>query len=969
MQWRLDKLEKELQEAKSTQTATDETHTAPTETQATSEPAPQPEAAQSPEVTSQPAVMAHAQPKQDPAAQALTPESAQNPVHNALRPEQTEPATALTPQASVIAVQEPTLQKEDAPKTASRQTTEGIAAGQVFSWVGGFTLFLAIVFWIKYSIDNNLLTPVMRIVLGSAVGIVLLVSGLLIRKEKIQTTANTLAGSGLAILYAVVFCGYTFYQLFSMQTAFGAMVVIALMSFAVALYKQTQYIGFLAVITSFLTPYLVAGQEPNMLFFLLYLALVNAAATATALKARWNGLLMAAFIFTGLGQLSVFGAISKTDTALAIGYGIFCALYGIAAAWICLKKQDIISTPCRAVLLSFIVFNLFLACTGLTSCAHFFNVSLVFLAVALCLNLLLCRMAHASDDFSHGFLMAGKIIIVLGLFLWTARLASGEFLALQLSAILAFAAINATYDILMYRKKKVFSTFAGIFPILLMLTAFIQSQSMTFGILMSFSALMIVLLGAAVVYALVCKKIVPAVVAAVLFTLFLLKAPTITLEYFFSSTQCLLMWILGVVPAVICAVAGACLRKRFDIPPHNGLVFTCTLLPYLLVVSVLANNQVQADTSVHLVFGFTLALNGLCALFTWIYKEARPMWGALAGTALLQLIYLFNGVGESAVPFMLWVGAIWLLFFLYPFFCGKDRIPGRSPWAVGSLSGVISVLICVDILKNDMEIVYTTALPFFMAAIYALAIYYVYKWEPITQERQKQRILWLSAAALSFITLIFPLEMNKAWLTCAWALEGLALVYLNKFLPHKGLRIAALGLLSIAFIRLVLNPAIFSYYETTSSLFNWYLYAFLLVGSCLLTSASLWTSSSENKAPVYYLQTLGGIVLFVLMNIEITNYFATEEGLKFHFFGDFAPAITYTLGWTIFGAICIFLGLNRKGSIISKVGIVLVSFSLMKLFLSDIWTLGGLYRIAGLFGIAMVLIAISFAYQYIHKKE
>ena len=966
MEWRLNKLEKELQASKLTQTDSAVQPPAQTEDAVQEESVPQSEI--SPET--QPAVMAHPQPKPEPVSQALTPEAPQEqaPLYGSLSKEE-PPAAALTTQEPVMAAQEPALQKEDAPRSAARQTAEGIATAQVFSWIGGFTLFLAIVFLIKYSIDNNLLTPVMRIVLGSAVGLILLVSGLLIRKEKIQTTANTLSGTGLAILYAVVFCAYSFYQLISMQTAFGLMVVIALMSFAVALYKKAKYIGFLAVITSFLTPYLVASQEPNMLFFLGYLALVNAAATATALKARWNSLLMTAFIFTGLSQMTTWFALSTTDTTLAIGFGIFCILYCAAATWICLKKEDAISTPCRATLLSFIILNLFLVSVGLGAFAHYLNVSLVFLAVALCLNLLLCRIAYTSNDFSNGFLIAGKIIVVLGLFLWTEGLSSGEFLALQLSSVLAFAAINGANDVLTYKKKKVSSVFTAIFPILLMLTAFIQSSSMTFGMMVSFSVLMIVLMSASIIYAFLCKNIVPAIVAAVLFIIFLIHAPAaLTLEYFIDTTQCLLLWTLAIVPAVVCALAGAWLKKRFDIPANSGLVFTCTLLPYLLVFSMLLNDKMQ-EVSLHAFLGFTLALNALCAFFSWIYKEARPMWGALAGSAILQLFYLAFIDKVPAQPFMLWVGAIWLLFFLYPFFCGKKRILGRSPWAVCSLSGIISTLICVAVLKNKLAVAYPSVLPLVMAAIYGLAIYYVYEWAPVTQEDQKRRILWLSAAALSFITLIFPLEMGKAWLTCAWALEGLALVYLNKYLPHKGLRFTAVTLLSISFIRLVLNPAIFSYYETTPSLFNWYLYAFLLVGGCLLTSAKEWKSPSEKKAPVYYLQTLGGIVLFVLMNIEITNCFATEEGLKFHFFGDFAPAITYTLGWTIFGAICIFLGLNKKGSAVSKVGTALVCFSLLKLFLSDIWTLGGMYRIVGLFGIAVVLIAISFAYQYIHKKE
>jgi uncharacterized membrane protein len=38
-------------------------------------------------------------------------------------------------------------------------------------------------------------------------------------------------------------------------------------------------------------------------------------------------------------------------------------------------------------------------------------------------------------------------------------------------------------------------------------------------------------------------------------------------------------------------------------------------------------------------------------------------------------------------------------------------------------------------------------------------------------------------------------------------------------------------------------------------------------------------------------------------------------------------------------------------------------FTLLKLFLHDLWRLGGLYRIGSLIGLAVVLILVSFIYQ------
>ena len=46
-----------------------------------------------------------------------------------------------------------------------------------FAWVGGFALFMGVAFFIKYSFDNNLIPPELRVALGFLAGIGLLVGG------------------------------------------------------------------------------------------------------------------------------------------------------------------------------------------------------------------------------------------------------------------------------------------------------------------------------------------------------------------------------------------------------------------------------------------------------------------------------------------------------------------------------------------------------------------------------------------------------------------------------------------------------------------------------------------------------------------------------------------------------------------------------------------------------------------------
>lgn len=91
------------------------------------------------------------------------------------------------------------------------------------------------------------------------------------------------------------------------------------------------------------------------------------------------------------------------------------------------------------------------------------------------------------------------------------------------------------------------------------------------------------------------------------------------------------------------------------------------------------------------------------------------------------------------------------------------------------------------------------------------------KWFPADHARRNGVLAWFGGAALFFITLIFPIQFERQWITVAWALEGAALCWLFHRVPHPGLRVAGVGLLVVAFIRLALNPEVLSYHPRSAT--------------------------------------------------------------------------------------------------------------------------------------------------------
>jgi len=100
---------------------------------------------------------------------------------------------------------------------------ESFLGVKLFAWLGGFALFLGMAFFVKYSLDHNLISPLMRIAVGFLVGAGCIVGGLSIRRNELAMTIQTLCAAGVAILYADVYAARTLYDFLSPTTAFALM--------------------------------------------------------------------------------------------------------------------------------------------------------------------------------------------------------------------------------------------------------------------------------------------------------------------------------------------------------------------------------------------------------------------------------------------------------------------------------------------------------------------------------------------------------------------------------------------------------------------------------------------------------------------------------------------------------------------------------------------------------------------------
>jgi uncharacterized membrane protein len=205
--------------------------------------------------------------------------------------------------------------------------------------VGGVALALGGFFLVRYTIEQGLLGPGVRVFLGALFAIALIATGEWTRRNEVVTgipslpTAHIpgiLTAAGTAVAYATTYAAHALYDFLPAGPAFVLLGVVALATLAAALLHGPALAG-LGVIGAYLTPLLVTTEVPNYWALYIYLAVVTAAAFALARARLWRWLaisaLVLAFIWTlpGVAEGRVDGLSAHAFHALA-GFVLAAAL-------------------------------------------------------------------------------------------------------------------------------------------------------------------------------------------------------------------------------------------------------------------------------------------------------------------------------------------------------------------------------------------------------------------------------------------------------------------------------------------------------------------------------------------------------------------------------------------------------------------------------------------------------------------
>ena len=853
--------------------------------------------------------------------------------------------------------------------------------------LGAALLVLAGGYFFKYSVDHELISPAMRVVMGVALGIVCLVGSETWIRSRHELLANALGGTGVAILYLAFWAALARYQLIGTTVAALLMILVTAAACVLCVYRRSLALALFGLAGGFATPIMLSTGSDRPIALFSYLLLLDVALLVVARHRGWT-LLTALSLLASAGYQAYWILAMMGPDRLLLGMGIalaFAALFvfgprelppateasAAGAGQGSTRSASRAETPLWTIrvagmFLPFLFAFYFGARAELTP--HWVQTG----AFALLLVTGALWVGWRQGVGGLGVGAAGAALGVQAAWLLTHRLHGG--LSWEVVAYLILLAALTQGASELQRWRPVAAKSAALPPAAvallggLLLSAFAAAAAkdgLPWPWLVVGAALGALALRAGTFSGSAWLELA-APGGAALLLLVLGWRPVVPLqpsEAVMIAAMVLLAvahplgsLLLGPGPARRLASHGSALLALtllFVLPSMKGLgvapYMGASLMAALLVCLAAARG---AGAPWILVGAFVVA-----PVQWWRAEVPVPSGGELSGA------YLGHGLGL-------------VLLMAFPFLLGRAAREQRWPYRVAALVGPAFFLTALELHDRIFGRELIAAVPIALGAA-TLAAGYALRWRgPSAPEVRRSALAWIGAAALAFVTVAIPLQLRNEWVTIGWSLQGLATLMLWRRVDHAGLKYFALVLLGAVTVRLVGNPYVLDYHPRGSlRILNWLSYAYLVPAACLVGAFFMlrglelgrlrsWERSHSGRPLGAYAVVVAAIVVvFVWVNLTIFDWFSPARSIELSFERLPARDLTMSIAWAVYALLLFAIGVNRTSRGLRGLSLTMMLVTCGKVFLYDLGHLSDLYRVVSLVGLALSLILISLAYK------
>ncbi len=919
-------------------------------------------------------------------------------------PPKTEPAS-VSPPSDEPPGDAPREDERPAPPPQAPPPTEPLSAlapaQPIIDWeqwigvrgaavLGGIVLALAAVMFLRYAVEHQLIPPVVRVTAGFFTGLAAIAFSEKLRSRKYTHTANPLAGAGVVVLYVSVWAAHALYELIGAGFGFFLMILITTACGALSWRYQAKEVAVLGLIGGFATPILLSTGSDNPIGLFGYVLLLDVGLLWLARERRWPWLtamaLAGTFFYQAVWILVQMGPDRQLLGLVILG---FFALFFAASSRLRTFEEDdeeseLIAklAPALGIAAPFLLALHFAGNADLGE--HLYPVAALLTILSIAANWLARN--NQIPQLAGGAAAATAAIV----FTWFARTSFTTSLTWEAVGVCAVLAL-AYHGFLEFDLRRGIQTSVTLRSAAAIVSLGFFASLVGFSLASPHSVPWPWLAGWIAMAALLVRQsfapdfawsaTVAAVGLGLAFPLYyrthLYDDLSISHGFFFALTL--------LVTAAFQVLAMASFRR----PVRQAMETAAAAMPATILVLFLAESA-DSTLAPRLYLATTIVL-ACFAVLSATRMRSGPLYFCTVALLALNHIswtnsasWLHDEPGTTSL-------ALFLQFFttaalsLWPFAVGKTLTGER--WALygAALAAPFWFLPLRQLYEARLGDSAIGLLPIALGSLSLAAVALARRLGPAESPAQFRAMVWFSTVALGFVSLAIPLQLDKEWITLAWAIQGFAITELWKRLDHPGLKYFALALLLTVTVRLVFNPEILSYHPRSGwPIVNWLAYTYLIPAAALLAAARNLHSLEVERVADWEKRlyragrpdgaiacALGAItVVFAWINLTIFDFFSTGRELTFTFERAAARDLTLSLGWALYALLLLGIGFRRDSEALRWVSLAFLVLTIGKVFLYDLGELEDLYRVASLVGLALSLMLVSLAYQrFVFRKN
>jgi uncharacterized membrane protein len=229
------------------------------------------------------------------------------------------------------------------------------------------------------------------------------------------------------------------------------------------------------------------------------------------------------------------------------------------------------------------------------------------------------------------------------------------------------------------------------------------------------------------------------------------------------------------------------------------------------------------------------------------------------------------------------------------------------------------------------------------------------------------------ALAIGFVTVAIPIRLDAHWVTMGWFVEAAVLLWVADRIHSELLNVFVIGALVLGVGRLLLIDNFFITRPIFNNRMTTYAVAIAVLGAVAWYGSRRKDETGRTAAAISVVSL--NLLALIALSREVADYYS-QQMTSLRPQGQWDPSawrdwqhvkiardFTYSALWMAYGAMLMAVGFWRRSAFVRWQALVLIAFTIGKVFLYDVSELDRGYRIVSFIVLGALLLAISFVYQ------